>query len=279
MDEADDDFWNEIFFIEFIPDKQYVSPKKRCEAEYSEAYDVFQRTAGALDVRMKHEYLPEHILQESGYTEESTINGVRVSGRDKLDALLMAMEIINERKFQLSERQMTILNDTYFVACLEKIFGDELTANIDYIMKKFNIDELFEDVFIMMQRRGGKTIVTAVFCGCFQMTQVSGNINVYGKSKRVTKMMKNIVKEIYYTLKDSKKFEPSRVVEDNDERFAVETRFGTVNVCNFFPCNSEVRSFFSFVPAQRGGWFSVYFLLSWVFKFSGLSRVGVVCFC
>jgi hypothetical protein len=231
-------------FVHFIAPGRYVSTHKKCESVYAEAHDIFDRTAGSYDIRMMHEYVSDDVLMERGSnTQSSGLKGIHSSGRERLDNLLAAADIINERKFSLSERQMTILHDTYFVASLQKVFGDELPANIDYIMKTFEIEELFEDVIIMMQRRGGKTVVTSAYVIAFAMTQLSGNINVYGKSKRVTKMMKELVKEIYFTLKESKRFEPTRIVEDNDERFSVETRYGTVNVCNFYPCNSEVHSF------------------------------------
>ena len=241
---------DEDFFIEFIPHGKYVSTFRKCESVYATENDNFNRTAGSHDIRMAHEYISEDILLERVQSATAQMGGVKTTGRERLDDLLAAAEIINERKFQLSERQQKILYDAYFVASLQKVLGDELSANIDYIMKKFQIDELFEDVIIMMQRRGGKSVITAVYIACFQMTQISANCNIYGRSKRVTKMMKELVKEIHFVLKDSKRFEPTSILEDNDERFSIQTRYGTVNVCNFYPCNSEVHPFLLFTLSR-----------------------------
>ena len=232
---------DEEFFVELIPDGQYISTYKKCEGIYASEHANYNRTAGSFDIRMLHEYISEDVIQERAPGGSVQMNGVKSTGRERLDDLIAAAEIINERKFQFSERQQKVLYDTYFVASLQKILGDELSANIDYVMKKFEFDELFEDVIIMMQRRGGKSVVTSSYISSFQISQVSANVNTYGRSKRVTKMLKELVKEQYFVLKDSKRFEPTSIIEDNDERFSIQTRYGTINTCNFYPCNAEVH--------------------------------------
>jgi hypothetical protein len=243
IDAIDDDEGGQVF-VEFIPSKKYLSPHKRCQTQYAEAADAHARTGGSHDIRMMHEYIPEAVEAERPYAEIANASGARMSARERFDLLFAALDIINERKFALSERQMIIVVDTYFVACLLKIFGDELIGNMDYIMKRINITALFQDVFVMLQRRGGKTIATSVFISCFTTTQISGNFNVFGKSQRITKMIKSLVKECYQELRQVSIFCPTSIEEDNDERFSILTLHKSVNVNNFYPANSEVCYFF-----------------------------------
>jgi hypothetical protein len=233
---------DEEVYVTLFHDSPYLSTQQRCDVEYHTELQNFLRTAGNYNIQMYSEDVDPQLVDENIWFDANTNPAGHSTGRERLDSLLMAAQIVNENKFTFSERQVFMIYDTYFVASLQKIFGDELSANIDHILKTFNIVELFEDVLIMMKRRGGKTIGTAVYVACFAMTQLRGNINVFGKSKRVTKMMKEVVKEIYLELKASGRFEPTKILTDNDEQLSIQTKYGNVNTINFYPCNSEVRS-------------------------------------
>ena len=165
----------------------------------------------------------------------------RVSGRRRLDDYFTALAIANRGSFEMSERQTEILVDCYLVASLQRMFGDELVDEIDYVLERFKLRELFEEVIVMMKRRGGKTVVTATHAAIWIVTQPDANTNVYSKSRRVSNLIRKLIREIAITLIESGCFGDAEIVVDNEETLAIRTKYKTINYCNCYPCNEDVR--------------------------------------
>jgi hypothetical protein len=222
-------------FAATLDPKRYVSYASHAQQLVDETSKAYADSEGCPNVRLAHEYT----TRDDGATQSS--------GRQRLDDLFKALAFVNENCFSLSERQMSIIVDNYMAASLLQIFGGDIVAELPYLLKRFKLRKLFEEVIVMMKRRGGKTVATAVWVAIFLCTQPTANTNIYGKSKRVSVMMKDLVKDLVIALWRSGLFGIVRIVEDNEETLSVETKYGTINVGKFYPCNEEVRFFSSTV--------------------------------
>jgi hypothetical protein len=206
----------------------YVSQTSHAQKLVDDTYASYMESEGCPDVRLAHEY-------------GSSADGLYTTGRQRLEDLFRALAFVNENVFELSERQTSIIVDNYMAASLQQIFGSEIIAEIGYLLQRFKLDELFEEVIVMMRRRGGKTVATAAWVAIILCTQPAGNTNVYGKSKRVSVMMKDLVEDIVVALMKSGQFGIVKIKDNNEETLSVVTKYGTLNVGKFYPCNEDVR--------------------------------------
>lgn len=211
----------------------YVSQVNYAQRLVDDTYKAYQDSEGVPDVRMPHEYA-------------SRSEGASSSGRERLEDIFKMLAFVNDNIFTLSERQMAIIGENYVGASLLQIFGDDIVAEISYLMKRFKLEELFEEIIVMMRRRGGKTVATAAFVAIILCSQPEANSNIYGKSKRVSVMMKDLVYDIVIKLIQSNLFGIEKIEENNEETLSIVTKYGSLNVGKFYPCNEDVRSFFSF---------------------------------
>lgn len=207
--------------------KRYVTQVDFVQKLVDDTHKAYQDSEGCPDVRMAHEY-------------GSRAEGVHTKGRERLDDIFRMLAFVNEHCFTLSERQMAIITENYMPASLMQIFGDDLVSEIGYLLQKFKLDELFEEVIVMMRRRGGKTVATAAFIAIILSSQPDANSNIYGKSKRVSVMMKDLVSDIVIKLIASNQFGIQRIKDNNEETLSVVTKYGTLNVGKFYPCNEDV---------------------------------------
>lgn len=216
-----------VAFSVALDASHYVSQVDFVQKLVDDTHKAYMDSEGCPDVRMAHEY-------------GSRAEGVHTKGRERLDDIFKALAYVNEHCFTLSERQMAIISDNYISASLMQIFGDEIVSEIGYLLQKFKLEELFEEVIVMMRRRGGKTVATAAFIAIILTTQPYANTNVYGKSKRVSVMMKDLVYDIVIKLIQSNQFGIERIKDNNEETLSVVTKYGTLNVGKFYPCNEDV---------------------------------------
>ncbi len=222
-----------VGFSSGINAARYVSQTEYVQKLVDDTYKSYQDSEGCPDVRMAHEY-------------GSRAEGIHTKGRERLEDLFRALAYVNENCFELSERQMAIIRDNYISASLMQIFGDEIISEIAYLLQLFKLEELFEEVIVMMRRRGGKTVATAAFIAIILSTQPDANTNVYGKSKRVSVMMKDLAGDIVIKLMKSNLFGIERIKDNNEETLSVITKYGNLNVGKFYPCNEDVP-FLSFL--------------------------------
>lgn len=213
----------------------YVSQQAHVQKLVDDTFKSYSECEGTPDVRLAHEY-------------GSNADGLHTTGRQRLEDLFRALAFVNENVFELSERQTSIIVDNYMAASLQQIFGDEIIAQIGYLLQRFKLDELFEEVIVMMRRRGGKTVATAAWVAIILATQPAGNTNVYGKSKRVSVMMKDLVEDIVMAMQKSGQF-GIKIKDNNEETLSVITKYGTLNVGKFYPCNEDVRPSLLFLLA------------------------------
>jgi len=211
-----------------VAQPSYVSQAAFVQQLVDDTHKAYAASEGCPDVRMAHEYA-------------SHTDGLHTTGRQRLEDLFRALAFVNENIFALSERQTSIIVDNYMAASLQQIFGEEIIAEISYLLQRFKLDDLFEEVIVMMRRRGGKTVATAVWVAIILATQPAGNTNVYGKSKRVSVMMKDLVEDIVTAMWKSGQFGIEKIKDNNEETLSVVTKYGTLNVGKFYPCNEDVR--------------------------------------
>jgi len=160
------------------------------------------------------------------------------SGRDKLMAYRRALRIINEHKFALSEQQLEII-DCYLQSSLQQMFGDELIAELPYLMEMFDLSEIYEEVIVMMKRRGGKTVVTAAHIAIMIVTQPRANSNIYSSSSRVSELLKSLVVDMVEVL-IVHGFNTAKISKNSGEVLFIDTPYGTRNEAYFYPCNVEI---------------------------------------
>lgn len=211
-----------------IDASHYISQTVYAQKLVDETHKAYVESEGCPDVRLAHEY-------------GSGSDGAHTTGREKLEDLFRVFAFINENIFELSERQTAIIVDNYLAASLQQVFGQEIISQINYLLQKFKLDELFEEVIVMMRRRGGKTVATAAFVAAVLSVLFAGNTNVYGKSKRVSVMMKDLVEDIVVALTKSGQFGIVRIKDNNEETLSVVTKYNTLNIGKFYPCNEDVH--------------------------------------
>lgn len=223
----------------------YLSPVRHCHELSQTALDRHKLGAGSNNVRFTFEYLLDKLPDEKQSTGTGemnrTVGNVTTTGLQRLADFFRVLDFVNENAFALSPKQMEIVVDNYLVASLKLIFGPDLLANVGYILHRFRIDELFEDVIIMMKRRGGKSVSTGVYLACMFTTQIDCNTNTFGVSKRVTKLMKDLTRRLVGRIIDSGVAGRISIGTDNAEGFSIKTKYGTEILAFFYPCNPDVR--------------------------------------
>jgi hypothetical protein len=217
-----------MLFGEQIARRDYVSYTSRAQKLVDNTRQDYANSEGCPDVRMAHEYANDPKVAHS-------------TGRERLEDIFRAVQFVNDDCFQFSERQMSIMLESYTAASLLQIFGEDIVSELGYLLGRFKLNKLFEEIIVMLERRGGKTVVTAAFVAIMLCTQPQANTNVYGKSKRVSVMMKDLVHDIVVAITRSGKFGVVKIVENNEETLSVLTKYGTVNVGKFYPCNEDVH--------------------------------------
>lgn len=163
------------------------------------------------------------------------------SGRRRLDDFFAALQIINDSVFSLSEKQMEIIH-CYLIAGLQQMFGDELLSELAYLLERFQLTELYEEVIVMMKRRGGKTVVTSVFIAIWLATQPVGNAMIFSNGARVSQLMKDHVRECVVAISRSQRFDGVKIGKpDNKEILTVITAYDSKNTGSFMPASVDIR--------------------------------------
>lgn len=119
------------------------------------------------------------------YERLESYKTLRSSGRANLQRLEDALQYLFERNIKLGHMQKALM-DTIKTCFLQTLFKHDLVPNLDYLVSKFKINELYDVLAIIYPRREGKTVVSAIFAACCAVSQ-EGNVLCYNLRSRQAK--------------------------------------------------------------------------------------------
>ena len=157
------------------------------------------------------------------------------SGRRRLDSLEGAMRFLQEEcGVQLGVMQEALANVTV-VALLQKLFGDELVANLRYIHRRYKITKLNNTINCTFPRRSGKTEGAAIMIACIVVSQPQGNCIMYNLTGTQAKEFLQTVLKYMRMFKDHDEYGWTLVRQDLRQLVEVRTRkYGTLNSVKSF---------------------------------------------
>ena len=104
----------------------------------------------------------------------------------RLKNLYAVLETLDERGFRRSSSQR-MFHQAFVCACLKKIYGEDLDANLVRLMREYNLDDLNTDVIVCTPRRFGKTTGAALYAFAYAATQPNAEISIYSTGRRASK--------------------------------------------------------------------------------------------
>ena len=209
-----------------------LSYKSEAQREARDAQRAHERARGARIIP-SYEVLDEIFQHSAG--------DASVTGRQLLKDYYAALHVVNQTMFQLSERQMKIVT-VFLIAGLRKIFGDEIISELDYLLERFDLQEIYEQIVVMMKRRGGKTVAAVTHIACWSVTQTCGNGIVLSTSERVSQMFREQVVTVVKGVLSDPYFSAAYIGKpDRKEILTIVTKHGAVNSIRFYPDNPKIR--------------------------------------
>ena len=181
------------------------------------------------------------LMAFESHQKRSNVEDKKVSGMRTLKDFLIAVDIVNEHAYALSQQQSEIMMLNIQCVLKQMFSDDELIQHLMFLLDFFDIDELFQDLIVEMRRRGGKTIVLSCFIAIFIVVMPKGNTNVFSSGARISKAMKEVIRGVVLILMEkSERFSNSAILVDNQEQLVIRTMHGTQNILNVFPCNEKI---------------------------------------
>lgn len=157
------------------------------------------------------------------------------SGRRRLDSLEGAMRYLQEEcGVELGVMQEALVNVTV-IALLQKLFGDELVANLRYIHRRYKIKKLNNTINCTFPRRSGKTEGAAIMIACIVVSQPHGNCIMYNLTGTQAKEFLQTVLKYMRLFQEHEQYGWTLVRQDLRQLVEVRTRkYGTLNSVKSF---------------------------------------------
>jgi len=157
-----------------------------------------------------------------------------LSPKERLDALLGALEKLDGKGFQRSAQQKTF-HKAFVVASLKHIYGRDLHRHVYELLERFHVNEIRPDVIVCAIRRAGKTFAVALFAAAFISTQPGVELVVYSTAKRASRKLQALIYKMVTTLADG----PEVVEVFNQEELVVKCGNTTSKVISL-PSSVEI---------------------------------------
>lgn len=152
------------------------------------------------------------------------------SGRRRLEALEGALRFLTEKCGVLLGSIQSDMVHVIKIALLQKIFGDELVANLSYLHEKYKITELNNTVNGTFPRRSGKTECAAMIIACIVVSQPNGNCIMYNLTGTQAKEFLQTVLKYLRLFQEDEEYGWTLVRQDLRQHVEVQTRkYGTIN--------------------------------------------------
>lgn len=152
------------------------------------------------------------------------------SGRRRLESLEGALSFLTNKCGVLLGSIQSDMVYVIKIALLQKIFGEELVANLTYLYEKYKITELNNTVNGTFPRRSGKTECAAMLIACIVVSQPNGNCIMYNLTGTQAKEFLQTVIKYLRMFKDDEEYGWTLVRQDLRQHVEVETRkYGTIN--------------------------------------------------
>ncbi len=164
--------------------------------------------------------------------------GESASARDgprRLKSLMDALNRLDELGYRRSKGQR-VFHKAFIGACLTKIYGGEIHADLSSLLRRFDLDRLKSDVIVQSPRRTGKTMGTALFAAAYIMTQKDASVSIFSTAQRASRKLLALIWQMVVKLAGT-----AAVVKTyNQETLEVYALDGTVNSCFSYPCRVQI---------------------------------------
>lgn len=224
--------------------RRFVSANVQVHKLQKDAESEWKDAEGRRDIGLVYEVMREHTADQDNVVDRKSTATIsagesNISGMQTLRTFLIAIDIVNRYSpYTFSPEQSEIM-DLLMQCVLKQMFSEaELMQSMQYLLDRFSIQALFEDLIIQMQRRGGKTTIVSIFIAIVLLCLANGNINCFSSGKRISQELKNVVRNVAMVLMaHSDRFRNCKVTRDSAEQLRVSSIHGSINIFNAFPKN------------------------------------------
>lgn len=167
------------------------------------------------------------------YSELPSYRELKSSGRINHERLLSAIQYyVDKTGFRFTPTQEAF-RDEILATLIPTIYGDQLMANLKYIMKRFRVKNFNGVIAGIFPRREGKTRVTTIIAGCYMVTQPMGNVTSYNIFGRQAQEWLKEVADVLEVFKGSIEFGWEPIRQDVREFITIKTNYGTNRVASY----------------------------------------------
>lgn len=158
-----------------------------------------------------------------------------LTGREKLEALEEALNRLDEWYPRSNEQRQ--FHKAMIIACLPKIFGDDLTRNLNWLSKKYGFKQLRPDVLICTPRRRGKTMATALFDSAYSYSQPEPETSVFSPGRRQSRKILALIWQMVLKLAGG----DHKIVETyNQEELKIHSAGGGISKIYSYPAKVQI---------------------------------------
>lgn len=130
---------------------------------------------------------------------------------ERLESLENAIRKL-DRKHHFFAAQK-IFHRAYTVAMLSFIFGPEVHRYMSFLMDKYKVTEIRDDVLVIATRRIGKTFATAAYAAALAATQPGITINIFSTGQRTATALRQLIWTFIIEITD----DPTCIVAHNEK--------------------------------------------------------------
>ncbi len=175
-------------------------------------------------------------------TGSRTAYGSAETGEGRLKSLINALNRLDALGYRRSKGQRQF-HRAFIGACLKKIYGEAIYADLAKLLREYDLDQLKSDVIICTPRRFGKTMSVALFVAAYLYTQPNAEISIFSTARRASRKILALVWQMVVRLAGSHKC----VVSYNQELLEIQGPGDQTNKCHSYPArvsNKQVRLLF-----------------------------------
>jgi len=193
------------------------------------------------DVKERSEKLRKSRIPETWeYSRLSAVNELECEGDMRQRVMDEAMDYLQRRGLVLSAQQRVIVKAIRAVS-LSQMYGDTIQFHLPRLLGEIGSSELRSELLIFMQRRSGKTTITAATMACELVTQpLVHDICIYSNNGRASRLIgMAMYKYVRILSTQEADFGGSIKSLNKNEGMSYTTRWGTVNEAYWFPAEKK----------------------------------------
>lgn len=158
-----------------------------------------------------------------------------LTGKEKLEALENTLNRLDNWYPRSNDQRQ--FHKAFIIACLPKIFGDELTRNLHWLSKRYGFTQLRPDVLICTPRRRGKTMATALFEAAYTYSQPEPESSIFSPGRRQSRKILALVWQMILKLAN----EDHKVIDTfNQEELKVHSEAGGISKVYSYPAKVQI---------------------------------------